>query len=159
MPAGKLNPVLRHLLRAPAFLYRWHCGWLLGHRFLLLTHTGRRTGRQYRTVLEVMDYRLDGPELVVMSGWGRNADWLRNIQASAKAEITVGTSHFTACHHQLVPEEAARVVAAYERRHRLATPLIRAVLTRLLGWRYDGSAAARRRLVTQLPLIAFRARS
>ena len=32
MPPTRPNPVLRHLLRAPASLYRWRCGWLLGHR-------------------------------------------------------------------------------------------------------------------------------
>jgi predicted lipoprotein with Yx(FWY)xxD motif len=27
----------------PVYLYRWHLGWLLGQRFLLLTHIGHRT--------------------------------------------------------------------------------------------------------------------
>ena len=35
-------------------------------------------------------------------------------------------------------------------------PIVRRVLSRLLGWRYDGSEDARRRLVCQLPLVAFR---
>jgi hypothetical protein len=30
------------------------------------------------------------------------------------------------------------------------------VLSWLVGWRYDGSAAARQRLVKELPLVAFR---
>jgi hypothetical protein len=42
---------------APVSLYRLHLGWLLGHRFLLLTHTGRRSGLRRQTVLEVMEYR------------------------------------------------------------------------------------------------------
>jgi hypothetical protein len=37
-------------------LYRWRAGWLLGHRFLLLRNTGRRSGAAYQTVQEVMHY-------------------------------------------------------------------------------------------------------
>jgi hypothetical protein len=51
------------------------------------------------------------------------------------------------------------VVAGYERRNRLITLIIRIVLSRLLGWGYDGSEKARQRLVKQLPLVAFRRNS
>jgi hypothetical protein len=37
--------------------------------------------------------------------------------------------------------------------------VVRAVLSRLVGWRYDGTPNARRRLGRELPLIAFRPRS
>ncbi len=55
-------------------------------------------------------------------------------------------------------EEAAFVLAGYEGRNRFATPLIRAVLSRLAGFRYDGSESARRKIVQALPLVAFRPR-
>lgn len=148
--------LLRHVLRAPAWLYRWHCGWLLGHRFLLLVHTGRRTGRRHSTVLEVVEYRREKPELVVMSGLGRGSNWLRNLTAGGDPEIIVGTTRFAATWRELGEAEAAMVMAGYEQRNRLATPLVRMVLSRLAGWRYDGSDAARRRLVRALPLVAFR---
>jgi hypothetical protein len=38
----------------------------------------------------------------------------------------------------------------------MVAPVIRRLLTALLGWRYDGSEAARHRLVRQLPIVAFR---
>ncbi len=82
--------VLRHLLRAPVYLYRWRLGALFGKRFLLLTHTGRRTGVHHQTVLEVMEYREEGPEAVVMSGFGRNSDWLRDIETTSNEEVLVG---------------------------------------------------------------------
>jgi hypothetical protein len=47
------------------------------------------------------------------------------------------------------------VLADYERRNRWIAPLVRWVLSRLVGWRYDGSDDARRRLAGQLPLVAF----
>lgn len=159
MPATRLNPVLRGLFRAPAYLYRWRCGWLLGRRFLLLVHTGRRTGLRQETVLEVMEYRDEGPELVVMSAFGPDADWLRNIQATPGPDVVIGSHRFTAAHRILEPHEAVRVIAGYEQRNRLMAPIIHAVLSRLLGWRYVGSELDRRWLAAHLPLIAFRPRA
>lgn len=48
--------LVKRLLRLPALLYERDLGWLLGHRFLLLTHRGRTSGRTYRTVLEVLQF-------------------------------------------------------------------------------------------------------
>ncbi len=42
--------------------------------------------------------------------------------------------------------------------NRLVTPLIRTVLSRLVGGRYDGSESARRALVRELPMIGLRPR-
>ncbi len=53
-------------------------------------------------------------------------------------------------------EEATRVFAAYERRNRLVRPVVNRVLSLLVGWRYDGSPDARRRLAGTLPFVAFR---
>jgi deazaflavin-dependent oxidoreductase (nitroreductase family) len=152
----RLNAALRRLFRAPVYLYRWNLGWLLGHRFLLLIHIGRRTGLRRHTVLEVMEYRKEGPEAVVMSAFGRNADWLRNIEARPGPEVVIGSQHFAATHRFLDEEEAVRVITGYERRNWFIAPIIRAVLSRLLGWPYDRSKNARRRVVAQLPLVAFR---
>lgn len=52
------------------------------------------------------------------------------------------------------PDEAASIVAAYERRNRFIAPILRAVLSRFMGWQYDGTDTARQRLVRQLPLLA-----
>jgi deazaflavin-dependent oxidoreductase (nitroreductase family) len=132
---------------------------VLGHRFLLLVHVGRHTGLRQETVLEVMEYRTEGPEVVVMSAFGPKADWLRNIQATPGAEVVIGSQHFTAAHRVLGADEAVRVIAGYEQRNRLVAPIIRAVLSRLLGWRYVGSEIDRRWLAAHLPLIAFRPRA
>jgi len=147
---------LRTLFRLPVYVYRWRLGWLFGHRFLLLVHLGRRTGRRHETVLEVLEYRKAAREAVVMSGFGRNANWLRNISAGPRCEVAIGAERFVAAHRLLETDEAADVVRAYERRHRLLAPVTRLVLTRLLGWSYHGEAGERRRLVAQLPLIGFR---
>jgi deazaflavin-dependent oxidoreductase (nitroreductase family) len=154
----RLNPALRRLFRAPVYLFRWKCSWLFGHRFLLLIHTGRRTGLRRCTVLEVIEFRKNGPEAVVVSAFGRSADWLRNIEAIPGAEVVIGSQRFVAAHRFLDEEEAVRAIAGYERRNRLIAPIVRWEFSRILGWRYDGSQEARSRLVRQLPLIAFHPR-
>jgi deazaflavin-dependent oxidoreductase (nitroreductase family) len=141
------------------YLYRWHLGWLLGKRFLLLTHIGRHTGLRRYTVLEVVEYRKDGPEAVVVNGFGPNSDWLRNIEANHDEEVTVGSDRFVASHRFLAEEEAVRVIRRYEHRNRFITPIVRLGLSWLLGWRYRGTEIDRLRLVRELPLIAFQPRT
>jgi deazaflavin-dependent oxidoreductase (nitroreductase family) len=131
----RLSAALRRLFLAPVYLYSWNLGWLLGHRFLLLIHVGRRTGLRRHTVLEVMEYRKEGPEVVVMSAFGRNADWLRNIEATPALEVAIGSQHFVAARRFLDEEEAIGVITGYEWRNWFIAPIIRAVLSRLLGWR------------------------
>jgi deazaflavin-dependent oxidoreductase (nitroreductase family) len=154
--APHLGRLSRLLFRAPACLYRWRCGWLLGHRFLLLVQIGRHSGRRRYTVLEVIEYRPDGPEAIVMSAFGRQADWLRNIEATPSFDVVIGRARFAAAYRRLGETEAARALLGYQRRNRLIAPLIRRVLSRFLGWRYDGSEQHARRLAAQLPVIAFR---
>jgi deazaflavin-dependent oxidoreductase (nitroreductase family) len=159
MTAPRLSRELRLLFRVPEFLYDWGYGWLLGHRFLLLIHVGRRTGRRHRTVLEVIEYREEGREAVVMSAFGPDANWLRNIETSPTEEVTIGAQRFAAVHRILGEEEAVNAVMGYQRRNQFIAPIIRFGLSRFVGWRYDGSEKDCRRLVAQLPLIGFRPRS
>ena len=152
--AKRRRPLLFRLLRGPVYLYRLHCGWLLGHRFVLLTHTGRRSGEPHQTVLEVVEYTSRTPTVVVMSGFGANSDWLRNLEAGGPSSMTISTRAYPVSHRLLETEEAMEAFAGYERRNRFVEPIVRRVLTRLLGWPYSGTVDNRRKLVEQLPLIA-----
>lgn len=154
--ARTLSPMARRLLRAPALLYRCHAGWLLGRRFLLLTHVGRRSGRRHQTVLEVIGTHRSSGEVMVLAGFGRSADWYRNLQAQPAVEVEVGRRRFRPIHRQLDEAEAVAALADYERRNRWMTPVVRRGLSWLVGWHYDGSDAGRRRLVAELPVVAFR---
>jgi deazaflavin-dependent oxidoreductase (nitroreductase family) len=156
MVSIRRKSALAYLLRAPVYLYRWHLGWLLGHRCLLLTHIGRRTGLPRHTVLEVVEYRKEGPEVVVANGFGPDSDWVRNLEANPTAEVTVGSRRFVASPRYLVEDEAIRVIRDYERRNRLIAPIVRRGFSWLLGWQYRGTDADRRQLVRQIPLISLR---
>lgn len=152
------GPIARRLLRAPARLYDWNAGWLLGRRFLRLTHIGRRSGRPYRTMLEVIGTGSAPGEVIVIAGLGRSADWYRNVQAQPAAEVAIVRHRFRPAHRVLELSEAAQVLADYERHNRWATPVVRRVLSWLVGWGYDGSEDARWRLARELPIVAFRPR-
>ena len=153
------RPVLRALFQVPAWFYRLHGGWLLGQRFLLLCHTGRRSGRRHGTVLEVVQFRPDTDEAIVMSARGSRADWLRNIQAVPDAEVSIGSRRFSAAFRILHPGDAETALADYISRNRWMAPIVRAGLGWILGWRFDGTPAAVRRAAAQVPFVAFRPRA
>ena len=156
MSSPALRPSLIRALRTPAVLYDWNLGWLLGRRFLRLTHRGRRSGRCYRMMLEVIGNDRARHEVFVMVGLGRGAQWYRNVIAGGAVELAIGSERFRPDYRELAPAEAAAILAGYERRNWLLAPIVRAVSSRLVGWRYDGSPRARERLVSERPILAFR---
>lgn len=156
MAATAMPDWLKKTLAVPNWLYDHGLGRIVGHRFVQLTHVGRRSGRVYHSVVEVVRYDPVTGETTVVSGFGRTADWLRNIRAAGGARLDFGRGPRPAAYRILPVEEAIATFADYERRNRLLTPLVRGTLSALLGWTYDGSPDARRRLAEQLPMVAFR---
>ena len=154
----QMEQLLRRLFAAPARLYACGLGWLLGHRFLCLTHRGRKTGNCHQAVLEVLAWRPLTREAVVVSGFGRRSNWFQNTLAGGAVEIRIARLRFVPEVRELQRAEAVVVLTDYERRNRFASPVIRMLLSRLTGERYDGSMAARERVAEQLPMLAFRPR-
>ena len=147
-PAG----ALRLAFRLPIYLYRFDLGWLLGHRFLLLVHRGRKSSLLHQTMLEVVLYDPSIRESVVLSAWGEDADWYRNLQKGPAIEIRTGRESYEPLQRFLSPEEANAALASYERRH----PWAARILGRLLGYPLGGPEAARRAFAESVRLVAFR---
>jgi deazaflavin-dependent oxidoreductase (nitroreductase family) len=78
------------VFEAPVALYRLHLGWLLGNRFVLLMHTGRKAGRARFTVIEVVAYDRSIPEVVVIAAWGAHAQRVRNLKAAPAIGVQLG---------------------------------------------------------------------
>ncbi len=148
--------IVRWLLRLPAYLYRAHFGFLFGHQFLVLVNEGRRTGQRHETPLEVIRYDASTREAIVAAGWGQKTQWLHNVEAGLALEIWIGRERYVPTYRLLDTTEAAAAFAWYEGHSGMPKSVIRSVLSRLLGWRYDGSAEARKRAVGQVPLLGFR---
>ncbi len=148
--------VLRWALKLPVYLYRAHLGFLFRHRFLVLVHEGRRTHRRRETPLEVMAYDPVRQEAIVAAGWGRRTGWLHNVEAGLAREVWISGSRYSPAWRRLELDEAVTTIEHYERHSGIPLAIVRPVLSRLLGWRYDGTPEARRRAAEQLPLVAFR---
>lgn len=143
----------RWLSRLPIWLYRAHLGWLLGHRFLLLTHTGRTSGLKRQTVLEVVRHDRTTGVYIIASGWGEKADWLRNIERTPAVTVQSGRERLDANAMRLPVAEAAREFADYTKRHPAAA---RTIARLLIGERLTGSEEECQRLAESIPLVALR---
>lgn len=106
-------------------------------------------------MLEVVAWNPATEEATVISGFGAKANWYLNALGGGAEEIRISRDRFRPAVRRVEGEEATRIVADYEHRNRLAKPLVRAVLARLAGHAYDGSEEARRKLIDELPLVAF----
>ena len=123
----------RRLMRAPTWIYMARAGALFGSRILMLEHIGRKSGAPRYAVLEVVDH--PGPGVyVVASGFGRKAQWFRNIQANPRVRVHAG-SHAPrrATARVLDQQEADRTLAGYRGRHPRAWERFRPVLEDTLG--------------------------
>lgn len=148
--------LLRILFRAPILLYRAGLGSLLGHRFLYLVHRGRNSGRRRETVVEVVRYDPDRPEVVVVAAWGRRSDWYRNITAAPAIEVRTGRQRWSRPTQRLLgTEETLRLLDDYRRRH----PYAWKGLGPLLGFPADPADPAWQDSASKIHSVAFAPRS
>lgn len=140
------------VFRLPLFLYHHGRGRLLGRTFLLLVHAGRRTGHAHEMVAMVLrDDRATG-EVVIISGWGPDVDWVRNLRARPALRVEVGRDSFTPVHRFLDVDEAVAVGQEFRVRH----PRRMWLASRILGWGDLTDDDALRAFVSSHPLVAFR---
>lgn len=144
----------RRLARMPLLLFRAHLGWLLGDRFLMLTHTGRVSGRLRQTVLEVVRHDRPTDTYFIASGWGTKSDWYRNIRKNPKVLVQVGRRRLEATAEQLAPEAAEQELREYAQRH----PAAARSLARILGYEIEDPEQDFAALHHHLPIIALRPR-
>jgi deazaflavin-dependent oxidoreductase (nitroreductase family) len=106
--------------RLPIWLCRLGLGGLLGTRFLLLTHTGRKSGLPRRTVLEVVHYDRESGTIVVAAGFGTGSDWYRNIRENPRETVECGRRKREMIAAFLTPEQSGEELLDYNRRHPVA---------------------------------------
>ena len=143
----------RLFFRAPIWCYRLGCSWLLGKRFLLLTHSGRKSGLPRQTVLEVVQYNKDTGTYLIASGYGRQSNWYRNLLKTPEVTIQVGRQKMNVVAHFFTPEESGEAMVNYSRRYPKAARFI----CRKVGYRVDGSEDDYRTVGREaIPFIALR---
>ena len=141
----------RLALRFPIWIYHMGLGGILGTRFLLLTHTGRNSGKKRHTVLEVVRYEKSGPKFTVAAGFGPGSDWYRNIQKDPYVTVQCGRNHWEMITIFLSPDQAGEALLDYNQRH----PHTMRELARFMGYRIDGSLADIHALGQFLSLVIF----
>jgi len=112
--------LLLFLFRVPLVFYKLGLGGLLGQRFLQLEHVGRKSGQVHRTVVEVVGHDKETDAYFIASGWGYKAQWYQNLQAHPDINIQVGWRKLHVHAETLSPEEGARQLLDYQRRHPVA---------------------------------------
>ncbi|GAB3971542.1 nitroreductase family deazaflavin-dependent oxidoreductase [Actinoallomurus acanthiterrae] len=139
----------RRLWRLPIRLYRMGLGPLLGHRIMLLTHTGRVSGRQRRVVIEVVQHDENG--YVAASGFGPRADWYRNVITTPDVTIQIGGKILQATATPIEADEGAQIMAEYAPRH----PAAARRLCKIMGFAVDGSVEDYREVGQRIPFVRF----
>lgn len=147
------GPLLRAFLRAPTWLYRARLGWLLGNRFLYMVHRGRRTGKARYTVVEVIRFDRDLPEVFAIAGWGPHTQWYENLRAAPAAKVRFGRHHWPRPEQRFPgQEEREELLSAYAREHpRAARELGRAFGATELNEKEIARLAMRTRAVAFRP--------
>ncbi|MBN2149717.1 MAG: nitroreductase family deazaflavin-dependent oxidoreductase [Anaerolineales bacterium] len=136
--------------RAPIWFYRLGVGGLLGERFVLINHIGRKSGKPRQAVVEVVQHNKESGAYVVASGFGEKADWYQNLMAHPKIVIQVGRKRMPARAERLPLPQATEVMLDYNRRH----PTALRALSGILGYRTDGSEADVRFFASIIPIVA-----
>lgn len=148
-PPGK---ILRLGLRLPIWLYRIHLDRLLGDRFLMLIHTGRKSGLPRQTVIEVVQYDKATNTYYVVSGWGEKSDWYQNICKSPRVTVHVGGRKFQATAEFIALEKAIEILESYAREHPVAFSELSGLF---LGERMKPGSDAPERIARKMPMVAF----
>ena len=120
-PNNRLEQMLRQGFRLfnRFMLLLWRLGlgpWLsvvpaLTGRYLVITHTGRKSGLRRRTPL---NYAQVGGTVYVTAGFGAISDWYRNIQANPLIEIWLPGGRWTAWAEELPDDHPERLVLLRE---------------------------------------------
>ncbi len=149
------SPMLKAFFDAPRWFYDHRLGWLLGRRFLALSHVGRKSGIERQSILEVASYHPDTQEMIVASAFGPTADWYRNIQATPSHRVRVGRAEFVPHQRFLEPDEARAVAEEFCRNHRLEARMALRVFV-AMGAVERGKFSDPVDLMASLPMVAFR---
>jgi len=80
------HKIIKKLYRTPILLFRLGLGKFFGKYILILSTTGRKSGKVHRTPVE---YFLDEERIFVMSGFGDTPDWYQNLQKDPHVTLNV----------------------------------------------------------------------
>jgi len=142
-------------MKMPLILYHLGLGWMLGKRFMRLTHVGRRSGKVYHTVLAVLHFDEKTQTICAVSPWSESS-WYRNIQAAPALEVETGDFrtgriHYAPVQRNLTPEEIAPLFIKFREQY----PIFSRMVARIPGWKIDSTYEEFLELAKTLRGVAF----
>lgn len=150
------SPLLAWLFGLPTWLYRNGFGWVLGKRFLALTHRGRKSGRTHQTVLEVISYDSTREESVVVSAYGTKADWYRNLQTEPALRVRTGRLDYVPEQRFLDAEERAEMARRFCEDHPWEARLMVRMLPSIGAAVHADRSVDPVEMLSSLPMVALR---
>ena len=118
---------MKLVYRAPLVAYRLGLAgrehWV-GMHWLALTTRGRKSGREHTVLLDLIGDDRERGRYYVQAAYGRDADWVRNAEASGTVGAQVGAKRFAARLEAAAPDEARAAMLAYVRAHSFYSPFI-----------------------------------
>ncbi len=140
MPQKVSSPKLprglaRIFFRTPIYLYRLGLGWLMGQRFLLINHVGRKSGLERQVVVEVVHHDEASDAYYIAAGFGPRTYWYQNLLKTPWAQIQVGRRKMDALATPLIPKEATKILRSYAEAYASAAK----ALAKFMGYETDGT--------------------
>jgi deazaflavin-dependent oxidoreductase (nitroreductase family) len=139
------------IFKLPILLYQLRLGWLLGNRFMQITHIGCRSGKVGKTILAVLRFDPQTREILAVSAW-KGSDWYYNIQAAPALQVETGRIHYAPQQRRLSLEEITAAFVEYRKQH----PLFSRIICRIPGWKWDSTYEEFLELAHTLRGVAFR---
>lgn len=147
----KAPRLLIPVFKLPLVLYRLRLGWLLGKRFMQLTHIGRRSGKVRRTILAVLRFDESTREVYAVSAW-KGSDWYYNIRSAPALRLEIGSVRYVPLQRTLSAEEITAAFINYRGKH----PVFSRMICRIPGWKWDSTYEEFLQLARTLHGVAFR---
>ncbi|KAF0107180.1 MAG: hypothetical protein FD146_2021 [Anaerolineaceae bacterium] len=146
---------LKFFFKMPLFLHKVGIVWWIekftGAQWMLITTTGRKSGKPRQVIVDVVDYDKETNTFYVEAAYGHRADWVRNIQANPDFRAQVGKRKFAARAEFLPSEIAEEKLVVLVRK---APKYARAVMA-MAGLKYRDEAELRA-LARNMVMLAIR---
>ena len=121
--------------RIPVYFYRLRLGWLLGKRFVLINHLGRKTSMPHQAVVEVLERDEETNSITVVAGYGQRTQWYQNLQEHPDTIIQVGSHKFHVTAEFITPVDGEEIMVRYLDLYGELTGR----LFSMLGYSWDGT--------------------
>ncbi|MFN2304192.1 MAG: nitroreductase family deazaflavin-dependent oxidoreductase [Anaerolineales bacterium] len=117
---------IKRLYRIPILLYRLGLSSMIGKYILILSTFGRNSGKTRRTPVEYFRWQ---DRIFVMSGFGENPDWYKNLLANPHVTIHSNQGYLCAIARKPETEKEWEGVVAYLK----SSPITKLTIPDLIG--------------------------